>query len=117
MATATTRKNNKSNKSKKSSKANKPTLTTKTKKDPKAMLALLVAKYPDQDFVANSFKHAGDDNGMEKKASVEIHCCQCGTVRRIATSDAFQTRTCSDACRKAAKKADAAPKKGKNGKK
>jgi hypothetical protein len=69
----------------------------------------LIAKYPDANIIPGSLLLAGDSMGSPTKRTVAIKCCICSDgTRRIATSDVFQTRTCSDQCRKLAKKEAAA---------
>jgi hypothetical protein len=60
----------------------------------------LIRKYPQARIVSNSYRLAGDPEGFLGKRSVVIECAICGKKRRIATSDVFQTLTCSPECKR-----------------
>src|SRR4051812_35747441 len=80
------------------------TATAKVPDVPK-LEAELIARYPQARILNGSYRLAGDpDDGWKKKATVVIECCVCDAKRRIATSDLWQTVTCSDECRKDHKK-------------
>jgi hypothetical protein len=72
-----------------------------------AIEAELARKYPLQKFKPGSLLPSGATAEFGKKRSVIIRCRDCGSERRIATSDLFQVsrcRSCTATAKRAAKK-------------
>ena len=81
---------------KKAPKTPKVAKTPKTKPSMADMEAGLIKKYSKQDIVKGSLKEVGSDADFPNKRTVQIICQtkDCGTKRRIATSDLHQTKHC-----------------------
>jgi hypothetical protein len=79
------------------------TASTKAQPDIGELESALIARYPH--VVAGTLLLAGDPAGSERKRTVCITCCVCGSKdRRVATSDLFQSRSCHEpSCKKAAR--------------
>jgi hypothetical protein len=114
MAVAKTRKaTTKKAKPAKKAKAPAPTRATVGKAagtkdktpDTAALEAAYLAKWPHIDLVPGSYRLAGALDHSPTKHSVELRCASCRQPFRRATQDAWESRVCSPACKRALKKA------------
>ena len=105
----------------KSTKTTKPTKANKVTKPAKKvvtepgvitpekraeLVSLIVKKYKNHNFIADSFRIVGESKDYPTKRSIEFACPDCKKSRRVATSDIFQVHRC-EGCTKIHKKADA----------